>query len=244
MALPDADAATGRCGIPERAGAVSHREHGMGDGLACRTAARGRWAEFRMAAGLAESVDDYVAPGWRAGPRLLPAADAARRRRGAPEVLPPRRAVMRNGRTAQRPLHGRERRRARRGSAPPSGGPVMAIRWRLPFAWALLIEMLVLWPHPPSLPEAWSFTRVYDNGVHAGPLRRAGLLVCAGAGAGSASGVDRPSATPHLECSRVGGSNFIPSRSDGLGDFLAMPPGPHSRRRIHRVGAEARRFSR
>lgn len=62
MALPDADAATVDAVFQSVLSRESIACTAMGDGLAVphgRTEAIG---EFRMAAGLAESVDDYVAP--------------------------------------------------------------------------------------------------------------------------------------------------------------------------------------
>ncbi|MHB1312416.1 MAG: PTS sugar transporter subunit IIA [Gemmatimonadaceae bacterium] len=62
IALPDADPAT----VDDVFQSVLSRESiastAMGDGLAVPHGRSGAIGEFRMAAGLAESVDDYVAP--------------------------------------------------------------------------------------------------------------------------------------------------------------------------------------
>lgn len=62
LALPDADAATVDAVFQSVLSRESIASTAMGDGLAVPHGRAEAISEFRMAAGLAESVDDYVAP--------------------------------------------------------------------------------------------------------------------------------------------------------------------------------------
>jgi len=100
----------------------------------------------------------------------------------------------------------------------------MATRWRLPLAWALLIEVLIVWPHPPDLPQDWNVVG-FDKAVHASlfavlsflaaralveEARPAWVAVAASAAFGLFTELEQ---------------HFIPSRSMELGDFLADAAG-------------------
>ena len=95
-----------------------------------------------------------------------------------------------------------------------------AIRWRLPLAWALLIEVLVVWPHPPSLPQAWDVVGA-DKYVHASLFAVLAVL------AARALAQEARPAWIALAASAAFGmfteleQHFIPSRAMELGDFLA-----------------------
>lgn len=96
----------------------------------------------------------------------------------------------------------------------------MLVRWRWVIAWALLIEGLVLWPHPPEVPQPFSMIGL-DKLVHAG------LFGVQAALAGRALRQDSRPWWPALVGVIAFGAFteveqfFIPSRSMELDDFLA-----------------------
>jgi len=99
----------------------------------------------------------------------------------------------------------------------------MKVRWALVIAWALLIEGLLVWPHPPELPAAYSFAGI-DKVVHLTLFGVLGVLTA------RALRPDAPwwaavvgavlfGALTELE------QHFIPTRSMELGDLLADSTG-------------------
>jgi VanZ family protein len=100
----------------------------------------------------------------------------------------------------------------------------MATRWRLPLAWALLIEILIIWPHPPDLPQAW-------NGFGLDKFVHFSLFAVLAALAVRALVAEARPAWLALAASVAFGmfteleQHFIPSRSMELGDFLADAAG-------------------
>lgn len=96
--------------------------------------------------------------------------------------------------------------------------------WRLPVVWAVLIELLVIWPHPPELPPALDVVGL-DKFVHAGLFGILAVLL-----ARALVQEARP-AWIALAASAAYGmfteleQHFIPSRSMELGDFLADAAG-------------------
>ncbi|MHB1312415.1 MAG: VanZ family protein [Gemmatimonadaceae bacterium] len=96
----------------------------------------------------------------------------------------------------------------------------MAIRWRLPLAWALLIEALVVWPHPPELPQAWNGIG-FDKFVHAGLFAVLAALVTRALVQEARPAWIALAASAAYAMFTELEQHFIPSRSMELGDFLA-----------------------
>ena len=97
-------------------------------------------------------------------------------------------------------------------------------RWTWVVGWAVLIEMLLLWPSPPDVPQLlWSIG--FDKLVHAGLF-----AVQAALGAWALEERKR-SAWPALAGAIAFGAltevqqQFMPSRAMELGDFLADAAG-------------------
>ena len=100
-----------------------------------------------------------------------------------------------------------------------------AARWRATLAWALLIEVLILWPNPPQVPQAWTLdwfgTVSLDKLAHASLFAVLSVLIV------RALVVEaRPWWLALAGAAAFGAfteiqQQFIPSRSMELGDFLA-----------------------
>ncbi len=92
--------------------------------------------------------------------------------------------------------------------------------WWWAAAWALLIEVMVLWPYPPEVPEPFHFIGL-DKLVHASLFGVQAALVAPALRAGARPwwpavvGVIAFGAFTELE------QHFIPSRSMELDDFFA-----------------------
>jgi VanZ family protein len=97
-------------------------------------------------------------------------------------------------------------------------------RWAWVVGWALLIEMLVLWPSPPEVPQAlWVIG--LDKMVHA-----ALFAVQAALAAWALAERNRPVWPAMVGAAAFGAAtelqqHFMPSRSMELGDFLADAAG-------------------
>ena len=95
-------------------------------------------------------------------------------------------------------------------------------RWTWVVAWAVLIEGLIIWPHPPALPQAIDVTGA-DKLVHAALFGVQAALAVRASGGGKDSHRWWPAFVGTVvfgaftECEQY----FIPSRSMELGDFLA-----------------------
>lgn len=97
---------------------------------------------------------------------------------------------------------------------------MMRERWRWVMAWAMVIEVLVLWPSPPDLSPRW-MGGGFDKVVHAS------LFAVLAALAAWARDFDRRPLWPAAVGATLFGvltevqQHFIPSRSMELGDLLA-----------------------
>ncbi len=100
----------------------------------------------------------------------------------------------------------------------------MRASWGWVMGWAVLIEALVLWPHPPEVPQAFAFVGL-DKLVHATLF-----AVQAALAARALREASRPWWPALVGAIAFGAlteyqQHFIPSRSMELGDFLADSTG-------------------
>ena len=127
----------------------------------------------------------------------------------------------------------------------------MASRWRGPLAWAVLIEVLLLWPHPPHLPRSWYSFPLFavigiDTCVHAFLFGVLAALLARALSAGSRSAGSRPAWTSFAMSALFGAFTefqqyLIPSRSMALGDFLADATGAALGLAAYTIWAQRRR---
>ena len=106
---------------------------------------------------------------------------------------------------------------------------MIAVRWRAPVAWALLIEVLVLWPNPPDVPQGWNlfwsdFVQT-DKLVHAFLFAVLAVLIVRVLIVAA-----RPWWLSFAASTAFGAfteiqQHFIPSRAMEFGDFLADTAG-------------------
>ena len=106
---------------------------------------------------------------------------------------------------------------------------MIAARWRPAVLWAVLIEALMLWPNPPSVPQGWTLALPDfippDKLVHFGLFAVMCLLIV------RALAVDaRPKLVAFIATAAFGGcteiqQHFVPTRSMEFGDFLADAAG-------------------
>ena len=98
-------------------------------------------------------------------------------------------------------------------------------RWRASAAWALLIEAMILWPHPPEMPQGWM--DIWPDFIRPDKLVHAGLFAVLSVLLVRALAVEaRPPWLAFVLAASFGAftevqQHFIPSRSMELGDFLA-----------------------
>jgi VanZ family protein len=100
----------------------------------------------------------------------------------------------------------------------------MGPRARLAFVWALLIEALIVWPHPPEVPQPLDFSGI-DKVVHSILFGTLAVLL-----ARVLAEKARPLWIAVAVSAAYGAftefeQHFIPSRSMELGDFLADAAG-------------------
>ncbi len=100
----------------------------------------------------------------------------------------------------------------------------MRLRWLPAAAWALFIEALIVWPHPPSLPRAWNVPGI-DKVVHAVLFGVMALLAVRAMATRGRAWFVVFVGTAAFGAFTEGQQYFIPSRSMELGDFLADTAG-------------------
>ena len=106
---------------------------------------------------------------------------------------------------------------------------MIAARWRPAMLWAVLIEALMLWPNPPSVPQGWNFVWLDsiapDKLVHAGLFAVMCFLIV------RALAVEaRPKLVAFVATAAFGActefqQHFVPTRSMEFGDILADAAG-------------------
>lgn len=98
----------------------------------------------------------------------------------------------------------------------------MLVPWRWVVAWGGVIQLLLLWPSPPSVPQAFNVPGL-DKLVHAGLFAVLAVLV-------SLAADRRPAWWAWAGSALYGALTefeqwFVPSRSMSVGDFLADAAG-------------------
>jgi len=98
------------------------------------------------------------------------------------------------------------------------------VAWWWALGWAWVIEVLMLWPHPPNVPEPFRFIGL-DKLVHATLFGvQAALTVRAMRGSGRPSWMALVAVVVFAAGTEIG-QHFVPSRSAELADFLADSAG-------------------
>jgi VanZ family protein len=100
----------------------------------------------------------------------------------------------------------------------------MRSRWLPAAAWALVIEALIVWPHPPSLPRAWSVPGI-DKVVHAVLFGVMAVLAMRALLTRDRAWFVAFVGTVAFGAFTEAQQYFIPSRSLELGDILADTAG-------------------